>query len=193
MGSAQGGERSTLVAVKIGRTRASVRVGNDGAMFLQWDELPATAPFEDDQVSGVYAPEDQAVLAGRLPPGATAVEVVAPDGGRIQGTVGSGAWIAVVADNHLGIEAYPVLFRSDDGAPVKRHIPADWDRRAASRNDQCPACGSSEWDLVTAAWEGRGSRRSTRWGHHGDNPGQAYVCRVCGHAEMFGMRWQYEH
>jgi hypothetical protein len=188
---AQGGDGSTLVSVKIGRTTVSVVAGDDDAMFLQWDELPATAPFADDQVSGVYAPEEQAVLAGRLPPGAIAVEVVAPDGGRVHGTVNSGAWIAVVADNHLGIEAYPVLFRGADGAPVKRYIPADWDRRAVSRPDPCPACGSSEWDLVTAAWEGQGSLRSTRWGHSGDNPGRAYVCRVCGHAEMFGMRWQY--
>jgi hypothetical protein len=184
------GDGSTLVSVKIGRTRVAVMAGDDDAMFLQWGELPATAPFADDQVSGVYAPEEQAVLAGRLPPRATAVEVVAPNGDRVHGIVGSGAWIAVVADNHLGIEAYPVLFRADDGAPVKRHIPADWDRRAADRDEQCPACGASEWDLVTAAWEGQGSRRSTRWGHHGDNPGQAYVCRVCGYAKMLGMRRQ---
>ena len=123
MHPAEGGKGSTLVSVRIGRTPVAVLAGDDDAMFLQRDEAPATAPFADDWVSGVYTADEQAVLAGRLPPGATAVEVVAPDGGRVHGTVGSGAWITVVADNHLGIEAYPVLFRGDDGAPVKRHIP----------------------------------------------------------------------
>lgn len=193
MDPAPEGHGSALVSVKIGRIPVSVMAGDHDGMFLQWGELPATVPFSGDQVSGVYGPEEQAVLAGRLPPGATAVEVVAPDGGRVHATVGSGAWIAVVADNHRGIEAYPVLFSDDDGTPVKRHIPADWDRRPASRDDQCPACGASDWDLVTAAWEGEGSRRSTRWGRHGDDPGRANVCRVCGHAEMFGTRWQPEH
>ena len=182
---------STLISVRIGRTPVSVVAGDDDAMFLQWDEAPATAPFAGDWVSGVYAPDQQAVLAGRLPQGATAVEVVAPDGGRVHGTVGSGAWIAVVPDNRLGIEAYPVLFRDRDGAPVRRHIPADWARRPDSREEPCPACGSSEWDLVTAAWEGEGSRRSTHWGHHGDEPGRAHVCRVCGYAKPFGTRHQY--
>lgn len=191
MHPANGGKGSTLVSVRIGRTPVSVVTGDDDAMFLQLDEAPATAPFADDWVSGVYTSDEQAVLAGRLPPGATAVEVVAPDGGRVHGTVGSGAWIAIVADNHLGIEAYPVLFRGDDGAPVRRHIPADWASRPVSREDPCPACGSSEWDLVTAIWEGEGSRRSTHWGHHGDNPGRAYVCRVCGYAKKFGTRHQY--
>jgi hypothetical protein len=181
-----------LVSVKIGRTTVSVMTGDDDAMFLHWDKLPATPPFTDDQVSGVYAPEEQAVLAGRLPPGATAVEVVAPDGARVQGTVGSGAWIAVVGDNRRGIEAYPVLFRDSGGAVVRRHLPADFERRAAGWDHQCPACGSSEWELVTAPWEDMGGLRSTRLGHHGDNPGQAYVCVVCGHAERLGMSHQYE-
>lgn len=185
------GAGSTLVSVRIGLTAASVVLGDDGRMFLHWDEAPAEGPFTDDWVTGVYAPAEQAVLAGRLPDGATTVEVVAPDGGRVHGTVGSGAWIAVVADNHLGIEAYPVLFRGDNGAPVMRHIPADWARHAVSREDPCPACGSEQWDLVTAAWEGEGSRRSTRWGNQGNNPGQAFVCRVCGYAKSIGTRHQY--
>jgi hypothetical protein len=180
-----------LVSVKIGRAAVSVVAGDDDAMFLQWDERPVTAPFEDEWVSGVYTSDEQAVLAGRVPAGATAVEVVAPDGGHVHGTIGSGAWIAVVKDNHLGIEAYPVLFRDARGAPVKRHIPADWARRPLSREVQCPACGSNEWDLITATWEGEGPRRSTHWGHYGDDPGRAYVCRVCGHAHPFGTRHQY--
>lgn len=42
---------SSLVSVKIGRTRVSVMAGDDNAMFLQWYELPATAPFADDHGS----------------------------------------------------------------------------------------------------------------------------------------------
>lgn len=188
----EAGHESTLLSVKIGQIPVSVvACDGGGAMFLRWDDLPATSPFEDDQVSGVYAPDEQAVLAGRLPVGATTVEVVAPNGARIQGTVGSGAWIAVLPDNHRGIEAYPVLFRHNDGAPVIRHIPADWDRRTAIRDEPCPACLATDWDLVTAPWEGHGPQRSTHWGHHGNNPGQAYVCRDCGHAERLGARWQY--
>jgi hypothetical protein len=182
---------SPLVSVTIGGVSVAVVARADGAVFLRWGELPATAPFEDDQVSGAYAPDEQAVLAGRLPDGATTVEVVAPDRSRVRGTVSSGVWIAVVPDNHRGIEAYPVLFRDDHGASVRRHIPADWDRHRVSRDDPCPACGSSDWELVTAAWEDHGPGRSTRWGHHDEQPGQAYVCRVCGYAELFGVRWQY--
>lgn len=181
-----------LVSVKVGDATVSVLAGDDDAMFLQWDKVPATPPFTDDEVSGVYAPEEQAVLAGRLPPGATAVEVVAPDGARVPGTVGSGAWIALVPSNRTGIEAYPVLFRDSGGGVVKRSIPADFERRPVSRDHQCPACGSSEWELVTAPWEDMAGMRSTRLGHHGDNPGQAYVCAVCGHYETLGMRYQYE-
>jgi len=188
---ADGRHDSTALSVMIGRTRVSVVVRDDCSTFLQWDELPATPPFVDDQVNGVYASNDKAVLAGRLPRGATTVEVVAPDGVRVQGDVVAGAWLAVVPDNQRGIDAYPVLFRAADGSPVPRHLPTDWDRRPSSRGDRCPACLASEWDLVTAGWEGQGSLRSTRWGHHDDLPGQAYVCRVCGYAHPIGARWQY--
>lgn len=172
-------------------TPVSVVHGDDGSTVLQWNGVPASVPFVGDRIYGIFAPDEQAVLAGRLPSGAATVEVAAPGGVRLAGAVNSGVWMAIVPDNHRGIEVYPVLFRDGRNAPVPRHLPAGWDRQAIARSESCPACGSAAWDLVTAEWEGEGPLRSTRWGQHGNQPGQAYVCRTCGYEQATGARWQY--
>lgn len=134
----------------------------------------------------------RALLYGLVPDGAVSVEAVAPDGERVQCTVGPGVWLVVLPDNERGAQLYPVLFLDLFGAPVNAGLPADWEREAVGeRQGACPACGANAWDLVTAAWEGIGSLRNTRWGHNLTGPGQAYVCRKCGHEELVGYTVRY--
>ena len=102
-------------------------------------------------------------------------------------TVGPGVWLVALPNNQRGAELYPILFRALDGTPVNSGLPAEWEREAIGARDvPCPACGSAAWDLVTAAWEGAGHLRNTRWGHGSSGRGEAFVCRVCGHEELVG-------
>lgn len=134
----------------------------------------------------------RALVYGLVPDGAVSVEAVAPDGKRVQCTVGPGVWLVVLPDNELGAELYPVLFRDRDGAPVNPGLPADWEREAiGEREVPCPACGANGWDLVTATWEGSRALPSTRWGHNPDGPGKAFICRTCGHEQRIGYRVTY--
>jgi hypothetical protein len=96
----------------------------------------------------------------------------------------SGRLARCPAQQPPGPELYPVLFRDLDGAPVDPGLPAGWEREAiGAREVPCPACGSNAWDIVTAAWEGTGHLRNTRWGYSSSGPGKAFVCRTCGHQE----------
>ena len=99
--------------------------------------------------------------------------------------LGSGS--VVLPDNQRGAELHPVLFQDRDGAPLNPGLPADFEREAiGAREVSCPACGSDEWDLVTAAWRGTEHLRNSRWGYDAYGPGRAFVCRVCGHEEKTG-------
>lgn len=154
-----------------------VRVGDD-----------AGQPVISERPARIIIDEQHVLLFGLLPVNAVGVEVVAPDGGRVSCEIGDGVWLAVVPHNRRGAESYPVLFRDDRGAPVNPGLPSDWEREEIGRRDtECPACGENTWDLVTAAWQGIGPLRNTRWGNiNGVEPGRAFVCRTCGHEVKIG-------
>jgi hypothetical protein len=132
---------------------------------------------------------DRELVAGRLPVGAVSAEVVSPDGRRVPCVVGPGAWLGLLrgGSRHDDFRSVAVLFRDRDGAPLVVSLPADWPREPVTDTEvPCPACGRCEWDVVTAAWEGIGELRTTRWGYGSSGPGRALVCRVCGHEERLG-------
>ena len=126
-----------------------------------------------ERPSWIIIDDSRALVYGGLPYGAVSVEAVSPDGERVACTVGPGVWLVVLPNNQRGAELYPVLFRALDGAPVNPGLPAEWEREAIGARDvPCPACGSDAWDLVTAAWEGAGHLRNTRWGHGSSGRGK---------------------
>lgn len=154
---------------------------------LRWGDAPGGQPVLGERPSMIIIDDSQCLVFGGLPDGAVSVEAVSPDGGRVTCTVGPGVWLVVLPNNHQGAERYPVLFRDRDGAPVNPGLPAGWERESiGAREAPCPACGSNMWDLVTAAWEGTGHLRNTRWGHGSSGAGRAFVCQVCGHEDRLG-------
>jgi hypothetical protein len=164
-----------------------VAVGDEIIEIRFGDGLAGYALSERPTMIGLD--HSRALLYGLAPDETVSVEAVAPDGERMQCTVGPGVWLVVLPDNELGAELYPVLFRDRVGAPVNPGLPADWEREPlGEREVPCPACAANAWDLVTAAWEGSGALRNTRWGHNPEGPGKAYVCRTCGHEEQLGFR-----
>jgi hypothetical protein len=163
-------------------------VVGDEIVEVRWGDAPDGTPVLDERPSMIIIDDSRALVFGRLPDGAVTVEAVSPDGDRVACTVGPGVWLVVLPNNQRGAELYPVLFRDLDGAPVNPGLPADWEREGIRARDvPCPACGSNVWDLVTAAWQGTGHLRNTRWGHGPFGAGRAFVCQVCGHEERIGM------
>lgn len=170
-----------------GGVTGGAAVGDEIIEIRFGDRLAGFAVSERPTMIGLD--NSRALVYGLVPDRAVSVEAVAPDGERVQCTVGPGVWLAVLPDNGLGAEMYPVLFRDRDGAPVNAGLPADWEREALGARDvPCPACGANAWDLITAAWAGVGALRNTRWGHNPAGPGKAFVCRTCGHEERVGYR-----
>jgi hypothetical protein len=158
----------------------------DEIVEVRWGNVPAGLVL-DERPSMIIVDDSLALVYGSLPDGAVSVEAVSPDGERLACTVGPGVWLGLLANNQRGAELYPVLFRDLDGAPVNPGLPADWEREAiGAREVPCPACGSNAWDRVTAAWQGVGHLRNTRWGHGPYGAGRAFVCQVCGHEEWIG-------
>jgi hypothetical protein len=167
-------------------------IERENELYLYWNDSPASLPLTSDLASGVSLDDHRVVLAGRLVEGAATVEVVAPDGHHVQAMIASGAWLAVVADNNKGVDAYPVLHRDANGKPVLKPLPSDFSRQPSDRTDHCPVCGATEWDVAIAAWERSGSVRSTRWGiYGGDQPGRAWICRTCGHEQRIAPSHTY--
>jgi hypothetical protein len=144
-------------------------------------------PVLSDRPSMIILGEDRVLAFGLLPAVAVSAEAVSPNGERASCTVGPGVWLTVLPDTHRGAELIPVLFRDHAGKIVNPGLPADWDRQAVGARDIfCPACGSNEWDVVTAGWQETGAMRNTRWGRGSSGPGRAFVCGVCGHEERVG-------
>jgi len=71
-----------------------------------------------------------------------------------------------------------------EGEPQSPSKPLNRYPHRGAREVPCPACGSDEWEVVTAAKEGTGHTRNTHWGHGSSGPGKAFVCRACGHEEQ---------
>ena len=150
-------------------------------------EAPSGQPVLSERPAWIIIDDSRALVFGVLPDGAVSAEAVSPDGERVSCTIAPGVWLVVLPNNQRGAELYPVLFQDLDGAPLNPGLPADWEREAiGARKVPCPACGSNVWDVVTAAWEGTGHLRNTRFGHGSSDPGKAFVCRVCGHEELAG-------
>ena len=158
----------------------------DEIVEIRWGGAPSGQPVLSERPAMVIIDDSRALVFGVLPDGAVSAEAVSPDGERVSCTIAPGVWLVVLPNNQRGAELYPVLFQDLDGAPLNPGLPADWEREAiGARKVPCPACGSNVWDVVTAAWEGTGHLRNTRFGHGSSDPG-AFVCRVCGHAELAG-------
>ncbi|MGO9793374.1 MAG: hypothetical protein ACLP8S_28745 [Solirubrobacteraceae bacterium] len=164
----------------------------DEIIEVRWGDAPAGQPVLGERPAMIVIDDELSLVFGLLPDTATSAEAVAPDGERVPCTVGLGIWMVVLPNNQLGAELYPVLFRDGAGVPVNPGLPTDWEREATgARELPCPACGANEWDKVTAAWEGTGPLRNTRWGYGPWGPGKAFVCRVCGHEERIGGAFVY--
>lgn len=160
----------------------------DEIIEVRWGEDAFGQPVLSERPSMIIVDDARVVVFGALPDNATSVEAVAPDGEHVACTIGEGVWLVVLPNNHRGGELYPVLFRDRLGEPVNPGLPASWRREAIGQREQrCPACRADTWDLFTAAWQGTGALRNTRWGH-GVGPGQAFVCRVCGYERKLGQR-----
>ena len=164
----------------------------DEIIEVRWGDAPSGQPVLSERPTMIIIDDSLALVFGLLPDGAVSAEAVAPDGDRVACTVAPGVWLVVLPNHQRGAELYPVLFQDRGGAPVNPGLPADWEREPVNDRDvRCPACGSDAWDLVTAAWVGTGHLRSTRWGYGSSGPGQAFVCRVCGHEHRIGAVFTY--
>lgn len=159
----------------------------DEIIEVRWGGAPSGQPVLSERPSMIIIDDSLALVFGLLPDSAVSAEAVSPDGERVCCTIAPGVWLVVLPNNQRGAELYPVLFQDQVGAPVNPGLPAGWEREAlGAREVRCPACGSNAWDIVTAAWEGAGHSRNTRWGYGSSGPGKAFVCRVCGHEELVG-------
>jgi hypothetical protein len=159
----------------------------DEIIEVRWGDAPSGQPVLSERPTMIIIDDSLALVFGLLPDRAVAAEAVAPDGERVRCTTAPGIWLVVLPNSQRGAELYPVLFQDQVGAPVNPGLPGDWEREAlGAREAPCPACGSNAWDLVTAAWEGTGHLRNSRWGYDVYGPGKAFVCRVCGHEERRG-------
>ena len=168
---------------EVGDEIIEVRVGDNPRGQPVIGERPTMISFEDSR----------ALVFGLLPEGAAGAEAVSPDGERVSCILAPGLWLVVLPDNQRGAELYPILFHDRTGAPLNPGLPAGWEREAIGAGEvPCPACGSNEWDLVTAAWQGTGHLRSTRWGYGPSGPGRAFVCRTCGHEKRLGSVYVYD-
>lgn len=159
----------------------------DEIIEVRWGEAPAGQPVLSERPTMIIIDDSLALVFGLLPDSAVSAEAVSPDGERVSCTIAPGVWLVVLPNNQRGAELYPVLFQDQVGAPVNPGLPADWEREAIGARDiPCPACGSNAWDVVTAAWEGTGHLRNSRWGYDVYGAGKAFVCRVCGHEDRAG-------
>jgi hypothetical protein len=164
----------------------------DEIIEVRWGDAPSGQPVLSERPSMIIIDDSLALVFGLLPDSAVSAEAVSPDGQRVSCAIAPGVWLVLLPNNQLGAELYPVLFQDQVGAPVNPGLPADWERQAiGAREVPCPACGSNTWDMVTAAWEGTGYLRNTRWGHGSSGPGKAFVCRACGHEEIVGSVYVY--
>lgn len=126
--------------------------------------------------------DEHTVQGGRLPPGATAAEVVDDTGRRVPANVANGAWIVVVdqeADDTL-----PVRFFDDSGQAVARPWPEEWPREpVADADEPCPACGGTSWSMLTRVGNtfDLDEPDDEDWG-----PSRMVVCDTCGNGSTMG-------
>src|ERR1700760_2259904 len=160
---------------------------------VRWGGAPSGQPVLSERPTMLIIDDSPALVCGRPPHSAGSAEAVAPDGERVACTIAPGVWLVVLPNNRLGAELYPVLFQDragppgNPGPPVNPGLPADLGGWPGGHPPvRCPACGSDAWDMVTAAWQGTGHLRNTRWGYGPSGPGEAFVCRVCGHEDRIG-------
>jgi hypothetical protein len=164
----------------------------DEIIEVRWGDASSGQPVLSERPTMIIIDDSLALVFGLLPDSAVSAEAVSPDGERVTCTIAPGVWLVVLPNNQRGAELYPVLFQDQLGAPVNPGLPADWEREAIGARDiPCPACGSNAWDMVTAAWEGTGHLRNSRWGYDVYGPGKAFVCRVCGHEDRAGTVFVY--
>jgi hypothetical protein len=144
--------------------------------------------------------ERRTVAGGRLPPGAVGTEVVDDLGNRHKATAANGAWVIVLDQPTEGTPP-PVRHFDGEGVTVAPPLPGDWPRSPVpDAHEQCPACGGSTWDEVTALDESRGmsgvpSASPILGGGTGEppmietgdwTPTPFLVCRTCGHEVSVG-------
>lgn len=165
---------AVLAELDLGDSTAQVALDREGDVRLlrsRTDEYGQLLVDSRPHQLGIDG--DRELVAGRLPASTVSAEVVPATGRRVPCVVGSGAWLVLLRGNsRCDFSPVPVLFRDRDGAPVVVRLPADWPREPVTDTEvPCPACRRCEWDVVTAAWEGIGEVRTTRWGHGSSGPG----------------------
>jgi hypothetical protein len=137
---------------------------DDEIIEIRWGDAPSGQPVLSERPTMIIIDDSLALVFGLLPDTAVSADAVAPDGERVSCTIAPGVWLVVLPNNQRGAELYPVLSQDRAGAPVNPGLPGDWEREPVGHRElRCPACGSNAWDIVTAAWEGTGHLRNSRW------------------------------
>ena len=138
----------------------------------------------EDRPERIGLAPDGVVLGGRLPEGAARAVVLDPRGPEVEARCGGGAWVAVLPDVELLLDA-PVRFETAAGDVVRPALPADWRRKAVPDADEpCAACAATAWELVTPTDASRGMQ--SRDGGP-EEPSPVLVCGRCGHEEEMGV------
>jgi hypothetical protein len=161
----------------------------DGAVFISHDVGECRGqPLhgrDDYRPVQTWLDEARSVVAGLLPPGAVAAQVIDGRGTRVTATTGDGVYGAIIEQPNDG-RGPIVCCRDQSGAPVPRPLPADWTRIAVTDAEEpCPACGAIDYDEVLPTDGSRGGQGGH--GHDGPlRPCRIVVCRRCGHEEGAG-------
>jgi hypothetical protein len=132
--------------------------------------------------AGMEGLRDGSLHGGMLPRGASGARVRDGAGNTHTPAVGGGAWVLVLpVAPDAGVA---VCFVDADGALVRPELPGRYVREPVEDSEEpCPACGGTEWELVTPDDPRHGSSSS------GDGPeiaSQFLYCVACGHEEGMG-------
>jgi hypothetical protein len=194
---------------------AAICRDSDGSLWLvwdlgdlsdegDWDEEPPDDAEEWDprgefgdpllgyETAGAGVTVDGvAALAGRLPDGATRVEVRDGASRPAPVAVDDGVWLAL-PDPTSQLERV-VLFLDPEGRPVRRPLPEHVSvEPLAGVELECPGCGAQGWELASVSARSAGGPdpvSSYEW-----QPGaQAAVCCTCGFVQALPRRSDTQH
>jgi hypothetical protein len=171
---------SVVVSIEDGSSSRGIVRDAIGEMWLA-SELPAnlTTRLGSAEVETVVLDAGRLLVGGRARAGAVDVIVVDARGQRVRAQVANGAWVAILENKGAPRAPIPVLQTDSTGEAVAKRMPPNCTRQPVRDSDvSCPACLSSEWEVVSAAVQdaedqtepGSEESRSQR---------SAVVCRVC--------------
>lgn len=167
-----------VVSLSHAEGTAGVLRDADGTLWLTGfvEEGPGTM-IDDFRGSIEGAGDALTVMAGLLPEGAAAVELLPASGERFPAAVGDGAWLAVVEEDLY--EPLAAHFLDAQGKTVRTPLPPEWPREVVGDAvEPCPICGATGWEMVTPLDHSRGSTGSTL---EQLRPAPVVVCVSCGY------------